>query len=53
VCPLAAHAADYFARPTLAMVPFTAASPPVRWVLCWRRGGRTARVEALAAAVAG
>ncbi|MEV6241158.1 LysR family transcriptional regulator [Lentzea sp. NPDC051838] len=49
VCPLAAHAADYFARPTLAMVPFATSSPPVRWVLCWRTGGRTARVAALAA----
>ncbi|SFR01848.1 DNA-binding transcriptional regulator, LysR family [Lentzea waywayandensis] len=52
VCPLAAHAADYFARPTLAMVPFAPGSPPVRWVLCWRTGARTARVAALAAAVA-
>jgi hypothetical protein len=50
VCPLAAHAADYFARPSLAMVPFAPGSPPVRWVLCWRRGQRTARVAALAAA---
>lgn len=50
VCPLAAHAADYFARPTLAMVPFAAGSPPVHWALCWRRGGCTARVAALAAA---
>lgn len=50
VCPLAAHAADYFARPTLVMVPFEDGSPPVRWVLCWRRGHRTARVAALAAA---
>jgi DNA-binding transcriptional LysR family regulator len=53
VCPLAAHAADYFARPTLAMVPFAAGSPPVRWVLCWRAGARTARVAALAAAARG
>ncbi|TQM15455.1 LysR family transcriptional regulator [Pseudonocardia kunmingensis] len=52
VCPLAAHAADYFARPSLVMVPFAPGSPPVRWVLCWRRGQRTARVAALAAAVA-
>ncbi|WP_112263761.1 LysR family transcriptional regulator [Lentzea terrae] len=51
VCPLAAHAADYFARPTLAMVPFAPGSPPVRWVLCWRTGARTARVAALAAAI--
>jgi DNA-binding transcriptional LysR family regulator len=53
VCPLGAHAADYFARPSLAMVPFEPGSPPVRWVLCWRRGQRTARVAALAAAVPG
>jgi len=51
ICPLAAHAADYFARPTLAMVPFEPGSPPVRWVLCWRTGGRTARVAALAAVI--
>lgn len=51
VCPLAAHAADYFARPSLAMVPFAMGSPPVRWVLCWRRGQRTARVASLAAVV--
>src|SRR5919106_145070 len=44
ICPLAAHAADYFARPSLAMVPFAPGSPPVKWVLCWRRGQRTARV---------
>lgn len=50
VCPLAAHASDYFARPTLAMVPFTEDSPPVRWALCWRRGDLTARAEALVAA---
>lgn len=53
VCPLAAHAADYFTRPTLVMVPFVAGLPPVRWVLCWRAGGRTARVAALAAAAGG
>lgn len=50
VCPLAAHATDYFARPSLVMVPFDADAPQVRWVLCWRRGHRTARVAALAAA---
>lgn len=50
VCPLGAHAADYFARPSLAMVPFEPGSPPVRWVLCWRRGQRTARVASLATA---
>jgi DNA-binding transcriptional LysR family regulator len=53
VCPLAAHAADYFARPTLSMVPFAPGLPPVRWVLCWRAGARTARVAALAAAARG
>jgi DNA-binding transcriptional LysR family regulator len=51
VCPLAAHAADYFARPSLVMVPFAPGSPPVRWVLCWRRGQRTARVASLVAAL--
>lgn len=51
ICPLAAHAAAYFARPTLAMVPFTSDSPPVRWALCWRRGDLSARAEALVAAV--
>jgi DNA-binding transcriptional LysR family regulator len=50
VCPLAAHAGDYFARPSLAMVPFEPGAPPARWVLCWRRGHDTARVAALAAA---
>lgn len=50
VCPLGAHAADYFARPSVVMVPFEPAAPPARWVLCWRRGHRTARVAALAAA---
>ena len=50
VVPLAAHAADYFARPSLVMVPFEEGSPPVRWVLCWRRGHATARVAALAGA---
>lgn len=49
VCPLAAHAADYFARPSLVMVPFAEGTPAARWVLCWRRGHRTARVAALAA----
>lgn len=53
VCPLAAHAADCFARPTLAMVPFAVGSPPARWVLCWREGDLTARVRALAEACLG
>lgn len=50
VCPLAAHAADYFARPSVVMVPFDDDAPQVRWVLCWRRGHHTARVVALAEA---
>lgn len=51
VSPLAAHAAEYFARPGLAMIPFEAGTPPVRWVLCWRRGEQTERVAALTAIV--
>lgn len=51
VCPLAAHAADYFARPTIALVPFEPGLPPVQWVMCWRSGGPTARVAALARSV--
>lgn len=47
VCPLAAHAATYFARPTLTMIPFADGSPPARWVLCWRHGDLTARVASL------
>ncbi|MCO1656552.1 LysR family transcriptional regulator [Pseudonocardia humida] len=51
VCPLAAHAADYFTRPTVRFVPFRDA-PPVAWALVWRAGGATARVTALAALAA-
>jgi DNA-binding transcriptional LysR family regulator len=47
VCPLAAHAADYFARPTVRFVPFRDA-PDVSWGLVWRTAGATARVRALA-----
>jgi DNA-binding transcriptional LysR family regulator len=47
ICPLAAHAADYFTRPTVRFVPFRDA-PPVSWALVWRAGGATARVRALA-----
>jgi DNA-binding transcriptional LysR family regulator len=47
ICPLAAHAADYFARPTVRFVPFRDA-PPVSWALVWRAAGETARVSALA-----
>lgn len=52
VCPLAAHAADYFARPSLAMIPFEPSAPPARWVLCWRTDRLTAQVAALAEAAA-
>ncbi|MGK9219223.1 MULTISPECIES: LysR family transcriptional regulator [Microbacterium] len=52
VCPLAAHAADYFARPSLRMIPFESSAPPVSWVLCWRTGRLTAQVAALAEAAA-
>lgn len=48
VCPLAAHATAYFARPTLAFVPFDATAPPVEWCLTWRVGGESAMVRALA-----
>lgn len=49
VCPLAAHATRYFARPTLTFVPF-AAAPPVEWVLAWRTAGATSRIRAFARA---
>ncbi|PXY22532.1 LysR family transcriptional regulator [Prauserella muralis] len=48
VCPVAAHAAAYFARPTLAFLPFTDA-PPLEWGLVWRRAAETARVRAFVA----
>ncbi|RZQ61215.1 LysR family transcriptional regulator [Amycolatopsis suaedae] len=50
ICPLAAHAAAYFARPTIAYVPFTGA-PSVHWGLVWRTAGETALVRAFAAAL--
>ncbi len=50
VCPLAAHAATYFARPGVVYVPFDAAARPVSWVLTWPRAGATERVRALARA---
>jgi DNA-binding transcriptional LysR family regulator len=49
ICPLAAHAADYFARPKIAFVPFED-SPPVEWGLVWRSAGETNRVKAFTAA---
>jgi DNA-binding transcriptional LysR family regulator len=45
ICPLAAHAADYFARPKIAFVPFEG-TPPVEWGLVWRSAGETNRVKA-------
>ena len=51
ISPVAAHAAEYFARPTVTMVPFTPGSPSIRWALCWRRGERTAAIDALVRAV--
>jgi DNA-binding transcriptional LysR family regulator len=51
ICPLAAHAADYFNRPTVRFVPFRDA-PPATWALVWRAAGATARVGALAALAA-
>jgi DNA-binding transcriptional LysR family regulator len=50
VCPLAAHAVEYFAHPRIAFVPFRDA-PPVAWALVWRRAGETARVRELARVV--
>jgi DNA-binding transcriptional LysR family regulator len=51
ICPLAAHAVDYFAHPRIAFVPFRDA-PPVAWALVWRRSGETARVRELSGALA-
>jgi DNA-binding transcriptional LysR family regulator len=45
VCPVAAHAADYFARPNIAYVPFRDA-PPVSWGLVWRGANETERLRA-------
>ncbi|GAA3851204.1 LysR family transcriptional regulator [Saccharothrix violaceirubra] len=44
VCPLGAHAAEYFARPGVAFLPVVDA-PAVEWGLVWRRGGETAVVR--------
>jgi DNA-binding transcriptional LysR family regulator len=46
ICPLAGHAADYFARPSVRFVPFRD-GPPVSWALVRRAAGETARVRAL------
>lgn len=48
VCPVAAHAADYFARPTITFVPFDVDAPAVAWCLTWRAGRASPLVEALA-----
>ncbi|MFV2171537.1 LysR family transcriptional regulator [Actinomadura sp. LOL_016] len=47
VSPLATHAARYFARPSIAFVPFLD-GPPARWGLVWRAAAETARVRAFA-----
>lgn len=52
ICPLAAHAAAYFARPSIAFVPF-ADGPPVEWAVVWSVAGETARVRALVTAARG
>lgn len=48
ICPLAAHAVEYFAHPRIAFVPFRDA-PGVEWALVRRRAGETARVREVAA----
>ncbi|MER7077633.1 DNA-binding transcriptional regulator, LysR family [Saccharopolyspora kobensis] len=48
ICPLAAHAAEYFARPGIAFVPFRDA-PQAQWGLLWRSAEETALVKAFAA----
>ncbi|MEJ2865489.1 LysR family transcriptional regulator [Actinomycetospora flava] len=53
VCPLGAHAADYFSRPTIAFVPFADDAPPVAWCLAWRAGRPSSLVDALALAARG
>lgn len=47
ICPLAAHARDYFAHPRVAFVPFRD-GPPVEWGLVWSAAAETARVRAFA-----
>ncbi|MBO0851651.1 MAG: LysR family transcriptional regulator [Pseudonocardia sp.] len=44
ICPVGAHAADYFARPTIAYIPFHDA-PPVEWGLVWRTAGETGQLR--------
>jgi len=48
VCPVAAHAAAYFARPTVVFVPFDATAPLIQWCLTWRVADTTQRVRAFA-----
>lgn len=50
VCPVAAHAATYFTRPTLAFVPFDQTAPPIEWCLTWRTSGASEQVRAFARA---
>ena len=52
IAPLAGHAANYFARPSIAFVEFRDA-PPARWGLVWRTVAETARIRALSDVVAG
>jgi DNA-binding transcriptional LysR family regulator len=47
ICPLAAHARQYFAHPRITFVPFRDA-PHVEWAVVWRRAGETERVHQLA-----
>ncbi|KZB86847.1 LysR family transcriptional regulator [Amycolatopsis regifaucium] len=47
ICPLAAHAREYFSHPRIRFVPFTG-SPDVEWGLVWPRSAETARVQAFA-----
>lgn len=45
VCPLAVHATQYFARPSITFVPLPDAHP-VEWGLTWRTSGETSLVRA-------
>jgi DNA-binding transcriptional LysR family regulator len=47
ICPLAAHASEFFARPNVAFIPFTG-TPAVQWGMTWRTAGETNRVRILA-----
>ncbi|GAA1309839.1 LysR family transcriptional regulator [Pseudonocardia xinjiangensis] len=47
ICPLAAHARQYFAHPRITFVPFRDA-PHAEWAVVWRRAGETERVRELA-----